>query len=347
MSDSLLARTLNSLRRRSTLNSLTPEVFTRDEKNILLMVKNGFAFLWGFLNVIIFSLSGRYATVMTGNLLILATEVRSWKVEEMMLTFTLIMSFICAGAVYNYISIRFKQNTVVLYLIPLVSFLGVLADFLKYTTNSCSSAERCSGKNLYFLTPISILTGLVAAGYCSNHKDGVSTNAMTDHLSVFPTTVIQILFTECADSDHLKEQSRQSVSVVISFFVGVISGDSVLEGIESQYTQQRFTPVFTSVGIGMAILCFIHHTSCTRFFDHHRVIGKIFEKENRRRYSALSSEQIDVEMPEKAEADEAWINNASLSSNMSSSSNQIPEDPPEKWNEEEMQKGEVVNVAEM
>ena len=235
------------------------------------MVKNGFAFLWGFLNVIIFSISGRFATVMTGNLLVLATEVRSWKVEEMLLTFTLIMSYICAGAVYNYISIRLHQNTVVLYLMPLVSFLGALADFLQYMTNSCSSAEYCSGMNLYFLTPISILTGLVAAGYCSNHPDGVSTNVMTGHLSVFPATVIKIMFTECADSDHLKEQSRRSVSVILSFFVGVIAGDSAREGIESRYAQQRFTLLFTSFGIGMAILCVIHHTYCTKFFDHHQV----------------------------------------------------------------------------
>mmetsp|Transcript_25967 Transcript_25967/g.30604 ORF Transcript_25967/g.30604 Transcript_25967/m.30604 type:complete len:336 (-) Transcript_25967:46-1053(-) len=334
---------INSLRKRtlSSLQGQTPDVFTRDEKNILLMVKNGFAFSWGFLNVIIFSISGRYATVMTGNLLILATEVRAWKVEEMLLTLTLIMTYICAGAVYNYISIRLHQNTVVLYLMPLILSLGVLADFLQYMSNSCSSTEQCSGTDLYFLTPVSILTGLVAAGYCFNHKDGVTTNAMTDHLSVFPTTVITILFTECADSDHLMEKSRQSVSVILSFFVGVIAGDSARKGISTQYTQQRFTPLFTSFGIGITILCFIHHNYCTTFFDHHRVIGKTLAKENGRRYSVVCTGTNGAEMPEKTEADEAGI-----FSTMTSSVHEIAEDS-ESWDEKEEQKGDVVGVAEI
>jgi len=325
----------------------TPDVFTRDEKNILLMVKSGFAFSWGFLNVMTVSISGRYATIMTGNLIILATEVSVWKVEEMLLTLTLIMAYICAGAVYNYMSIRLHQNTVVLYLMPLLLFLGVLADFLQYMSNGCSSTEQCSGMDLYFLTPISILTGLVSGGYCLNHNDGVSTNQMTNHLSVFPMTVIKILFTECADSDHLKEQSRRSVSMILSFFVGAIAGNGAREGISTQYTQQRFTPLFTSFGIGMAILCFMHHNYCAKFFEHHLVISKIFAKEDGMRYSVAITGQICVEIPEKAELGETGINDACLSSTMTSSLNQIPEDSPESWNKEEIQKGEVVDVAEI
>ena len=83
----------------------------------------------------------------------------------------------------------------------------------------------------------------------------------------------------------------------------------------------------------MAILCVIHHAYCTKFFDHHQVKGKIFAKENGRRDLVVSTGQIDVEMPEKAEVDKAWIKDAHLSSNMTCSSSQISEDSPEKWND--------------
>jgi len=289
-----------SLRRRNTIETKTPDVFTSREKAVLLLVKSAFAFSWGFLNVIIFLISSRYATVMTGNLLILATEVRAWKSEEMLVTFTLIMSYIISGAVYNYISVKLHQNTIVLFLMPLVSFLGAMADFLQYISEGCSSPDQCSGSHLYFLTPVSILTGLVAAGYCSNHQDGVSTNAMTDHLSVFPNALIKIVFTECPDRDHLKQKSLLSVSVILSFFVGVIAGDSAKKGILTQYSENQFTPLFTCFGIFLSLLCYAHHTSCTRFFDHHRMMSKMIVKENARRYSVMSN--IDIDILEMAEA---------------------------------------------
>lgn len=207
---------LRSLRRRATMMPRSSEVFTRREKNILVIVKSGFAFSWGFLNAVIF-LTSRFATIMTGNLVSLAAEVRAWRVEEMLLSLTLIMVYIFAGVVYKYMSIRLHQNRVVLYLIPTVVSLGATADVLQYVLEGCSSPDFCSGNKLYFLTPVSMLTGLVAAGYWTEHCDGVTTTLMTNHMIVFPTTVLSVLLKECHNYDHLKEKSRQSVSIIFSF----------------------------------------------------------------------------------------------------------------------------------
>jgi len=326
--------------RRSTNETHTPHVFTKKEKRIMLAIKNASAFSWGFLNTIVFHIASRFAMVMTGNLIILATEASTWKVEEMVLTLTIIMAFIFAGSAYTFISILVHQNTVVLYLIPLIVSLGVMADILQYVSDGCTSRDNCSGNHLYFLTPISILIGLVSTGYQGNNPDGINTSSMEDHLTVNPKTIVHILFTECRDRDYLIEKCRRSVSIILNFCLGVIAANSMREGIWIRYSQGQFTPLFSCFGIIVAILIFIHYNYCTRFFEHHRLIDGIAIDENIKRYSIDSrfTETIDEESLEKPEEDDAVSNCTSLDITLSESD----EDPYETWNEEDLEIGETV-----
>jgi len=251
--------------------TINPVIFTNREKCILLAIKSGYAIAWGFINTVIYLLAERFATIMTGNLLLLAIEAKDWRVDEMLFTLFLILAYICSGAAYDLVSILFlnDQNRVVRILIPVVILLGVLADTLEYLSEGCSTKESCSGNDLYFLLPISSMTGLVASGYCSAHPDGIITTMVTGHMRIPPNAILKILLTEGPDRELLKEKAWTSVVIVTSFFGGAITGAYTRDRILMTYGQRRFSPVFTCFGSVMAALCFLHHNCCKRFWNLH------------------------------------------------------------------------------
>lgn len=269
---------------------------SKKEKNILITIKSCFAFSWGFINAIIFLISGRYVTMMTGNMLLLAIDAEGWNVEEFLVTLVWILGYVLSAALYNYISILFSkdQDRVLRYLIPSVIFLGVLADFLQYKTKGCASAftdikDNCVGNQLHFLTPISMITGLVAAGYCHAHPDGICTSMLTDHVTKPVTNVLNMMSKDCPDRKTLREQACISFIIVISFFLGVIPGKIVTDAVYKGYSIGQFTPVFTCFGTVMAILCTIHHIFYMKY-----IIMHIPKEKNPENASDTTSNDVEV-----------------------------------------------------
>jgi len=239
---------------------------SKKEKNILITIKSCFAFSWGFISAVIFLISKRYVTMMTGNVLLLAISVQDWNVDEMLVTLVWILAYVLSAALYNYISILFSNNQdrVLRYLIPSVIFLGVLADFLQYKTKACASAstitkDDCVEHQLHFLTPISMIAGLVAAGYCQAHPDGICTSMLTDHVTKPVTNILKMMSKDCPDRKILREQASISFIIVVSFFLGVLPGKIATDLVYKGYSLGLFTPVFTCFGAVMAILCTMHH----------------------------------------------------------------------------------------
>jgi uncharacterized membrane protein YoaK (UPF0700 family) len=267
-----------------------PIVFTKAEKTILLALKAAFAFSWGFINAIIYLVSGRFATMMTGNLLLLAMSTKEWAVEDMSVTAVLIIAYILGGAVYDVLFIKFNDKGILRYLIPSIIIMGVLTDVLQYSIDSCSDMERditsqCrfEGKSLYSLTPISIMTGMIATS-CTHHADGDNTTLMTGHMRIFPHACVNIMLAKNDDlesninRDLLKEKARTSFALVSSCFLGVLTGAFSEATVVSVITERNFSPVFSIFGCWMATLCLLRHTLCERFFIHHRSLNAEINK---------------------------------------------------------------------
>jgi len=218
--------------------------------------------------------------MMTGNVLLLAIDAQDWNVEEMLVTLVWILAYVLSATAYNSVSILFSndQDRVLRYLMPSVIFLGVLADFLQYKTKFCATEDNCAGYQLHFLTPISMITGLVGAGYCHAHPDGICTSMLTDHVTKPPTNVLQMLSKDCPDRKILGEQACISVIIVISFFLGVIPGKIAVDAVYKGYSNGQFTPVFTCFGTVMAILCLTHHTFYMKYIIIHMKKEKNPEK---------------------------------------------------------------------
>ena len=259
-----------------------PIIFTKAEKTILLALKAAFAFSWGFINAIIYLVSGRFATMMTGNLLLLAMSTKEWAVEDMSVTAVLIIAYILGGAVYDVLSFFFDGKGILRYMVPSIIIMGVLTDVMQYSIDTCSDMEeditsqcRCEGICLYSLTPISIMTGMIATS-CSHHPDGDNTTLMTGHMRIFPHACVNIMLAKKYDLDSninrdlLMEKARTSFVLVSSCFVGVLTGAFNEATVVSEITERNFFPVFSIFGCWMATLFFLRHRLCERFFIHHR-----------------------------------------------------------------------------
>lgn len=255
-------------------------VFTRREKRILLIIKSLYALTWGFLNAVTFMISSRYATMMTGNLIQLAVEVAAWRVEEMLLTASLIAAYIFGGVAYEALDIVVDDEYRVLAVaMPAVVVMGVVGDVWRYTMQSCAGGEKCDGRYLFFLTPISFMTGIVAGGYCNSHQDGVMSILMTGHMRVAPNALLQMYLPgrkngvrakEAAARIVLRERAVLSMSMITAYFCGVLAGDIVEDLVRERYWRHEFSPVFTPVGLFLAATCMTHSQLCKRFSEHHR-----------------------------------------------------------------------------
>lgn len=226
-------------------------VFTRREKTVLLAIKSGFAFMWGFINVVTILQSRRVATMMTGNLILLGRQIQDWDVEEIMLTFVLIIAYILGGAAYDALNFVMKEEkNVLLCSLSAVVILGVLADIVQYVTTACPKVQDqsvCEGRNLYYLSPVSFMTGIVASGYCSAHL-------MTGRMTVAPGALLKIYLTEGYPASgperaRLLEEALLSVVLVTLFFLGVLTGAMVEGLIVKTYLNGRFSPLFTAFAI--------------------------------------------------------------------------------------------------
>lgn len=140
--------------RTSTLKALSTE-----KKWVLHSIKAAFAFSWAFGNAICYFLTGRFFTMLTGNVLILAVEVSQWNTEEMMFTAALIALFVLGSALYDGVSFWLKDEDKVVkrFVAPFLLTLGILSDVIQFATGGCSSGtsgDGCKGSDLYFLTPM-------------------------------------------------------------------------------------------------------------------------------------------------------------------------------------------------
>eukprot|EP00579_Thalassiosira_antarctica_P004751 CAMPEP_0201881464 /NCGR_PEP_ID=MMETSP0902-20130614/11770_1 /ASSEMBLY_ACC=CAM_ASM_000551 /TAXON_ID=420261 /ORGANISM="Thalassiosira antarctica, Strain CCMP982" /LENGTH=313 /DNA_ID=CAMNT_0048409683 /DNA_START=37 /DNA_END=978 /DNA_ORIENTATION=+ len=243
---------------------------TSNEKAALFAIDSAFSFSWGFVNATVYLLTGRFCTMMSGNTLILAIETSDWKSEEMMVTATLIILYVCGGAVYDalWISFKDKGRVVKLFVIPTIVIMGILADVLQYMMGGCSAGvhdgAKCSGKYLYFLSPVAFLSG-VATSYSSTHGDGIATNMVTGHMKVMPTAILKRILQ--GESTTL-EKGRSSAAITTFFFLGCLSGALAYDPILMSFSPRKgyYTPIFTVFSCVIAMLCFLHYSLCEQLF---------------------------------------------------------------------------------
>ena len=110
------------------------------DKAALVAIKSAFAFSWGFLDVIAYLLTRRFATMMSGNTLLLAIQISDWKVRDMFITVTYIMSYVIGGAMHDAQLLVCKDDgrVVKYFVIPVVLLNGLLAD-----NRVCIGSRKC------------------------------------------------------------------------------------------------------------------------------------------------------------------------------------------------------------
>ena len=143
------------------------------DKAALVAIKSAFAFSWGFLDVIAYLLTRRFATMMSGNTLLLAIQISDWKVRDMFITVTYIISYVIGGAVHDALLLVCKDDgrVVKYFVIPVVLLNGLLADIIEYVLGVGNV------NYLYFLAPIAMSTGIVTP----THHDRIVTNMVSGH----------------------------------------------------------------------------------------------------------------------------------------------------------------------
>lgn len=143
------------------------------DKAALVAIKSAFAFSWGFLDVIAYLLTRRFATMMSGNTLLLAIQVSDWKVRDMFITVTYIISYVIGGAMHDALLLVCKDDgrVVKYFVIPVVLLNGLLADIIEYVLGVGNV------NYLYFLAPIAMSTGIVTP----THHDRIVTNMVSGH----------------------------------------------------------------------------------------------------------------------------------------------------------------------
>lgn len=249
-------------------------VFTKREKTVLLVIKSGFAFLWGITNVITFLQSGRFATLMTGNLVVLGLQTQAWDLEGVALTVVLIIAYILGGASYYALSIVVENERKVLRIVlPTGMIMAVLADVIQYMD------QRCIGNcyfHLYNLAPLSFLTGMIASGYCAAHPDGVNTTAMTGHIAVLPKALLEMYLpgeggatVSGTERSKLKEKALTSVVIISAFFSGTFVGTLAEDHITKKSAKGQFSLLFTLLGGLTVFFCILHSQFCRKFFKYH------------------------------------------------------------------------------
>lgn len=238
------------------------------EKSILLALKSLVAFSWGFVDAVVYIETRRFSTMMSGNTLILAVETSKWKgqEQEMMFTISLILLYICGGAVYDALLMVCKgDNGRVLqfFALPAIVLMGIIADVIQFAIGSCSGKDTCSGNYLYFLTPMSFLTGTITS-YFGGHPDGIVTNMVTGHMKVLPKAIVEHLLR--GQLSLALEKGLASASITFLFFVGCLSGSLASEPIlKSYHPNGHFSPIFMVVSFVLGSLCLLHYTVCERF----------------------------------------------------------------------------------
>ena len=143
------------------------------DKAALVAIKSAFAFSWGFLDVIAYLLTRRFATMMSGNTLLLAIQISDWKVRDMFITVTYIMSYVIGGAVHDALLLVCKDDgrVVKYFVIRVVLLNGLVADIIEYVLGVGNV------NYLYFLAPIAMSTGIVTP----THHDRIVTNMVSGH----------------------------------------------------------------------------------------------------------------------------------------------------------------------
>lgn len=252
-------------------------ILTRHEKNFLLAIKAGFAFVWGFINTVTIIQSDTFATMMTGNCILLGMQTTAWEVEKMELTAVLIVTYILGSTTYEALSIVFKEKkNICLYcLVSAVLIVGVLADVLQHVMQSCSDIDDktiCEGRYLYYLVPVSFMTGMVGSGYWMYNPDKETTHMFTDHVLVAPHALLRIYLVEGGtekEHDDLVFKACTSIVMISMFFLGVIVGDYGEDIVTMQYLKGSFVPIYTAVAISLATGCGLHFTFYERCHTFH------------------------------------------------------------------------------
>eukprot|EP00580_Thalassiosira_gravida_P000334 CAMPEP_0201611516 /NCGR_PEP_ID=MMETSP0492-20130828/20321_1 /ASSEMBLY_ACC=CAM_ASM_000837 /TAXON_ID=420259 /ORGANISM="Thalassiosira gravida, Strain GMp14c1" /LENGTH=340 /DNA_ID=CAMNT_0048077717 /DNA_START=16 /DNA_END=1038 /DNA_ORIENTATION=- len=271
---------------RKTLVAALPS----QEKSVLCAIKCGFAFSWGFANAIVYLLTSRFSTLMTGNVLVLAIETRHWAGEDLRFTSSLIIMYILGGAVYDALSIKFEHDggrVLRVFALPTIVLMGVIADVMQFAMGSCSSIsssnsdtgeseEKCSGKYLYFLAPIGFLTGIVTS-YLSAHPDGIIVNMVTGHMKVLPKSLLVRVIEGNKSSSNLIK-GFTSAGITTTFFLGCVVGSFLFEFVMTSYSKGYFTPMFTIFSLIMATLCFLHYTFCDQFCFNYEIEQQMMEE---------------------------------------------------------------------
>lgn len=245
---------------RKTLLAALPS----NDKGVLVAVKSGFAFTFGFINAVLYLDTKRFATMMSGNTMLLAVQTRNWMSQEMMFSATLIILYVCGGAMYDALSLIVEDDMrlVKFVLIPMIVFCGIFSDVIQFVLGS-----------VYFASPLAFLTGIVTS-YLSNHPDGIVTNLVTGHMKVLPKALIKWLFK--GDSSGM-ERGLTSAVIITVYFVGCLLGALVADTVSVSYSEGHFTPIFSVISVVFGVLCYLHNTLCEKFCSNYELESQLIK----------------------------------------------------------------------
>ena len=207
----------------------------------LLVVHAAFAAYWGFVNAATFAESGRFASMMTGNVYILGGEILTGDGRAAAFTLELMACFLAGAATFRAAWRRVplgRRQTVVYYLAAAVVILAGVADaLLRARTGS------------YYCLPLAAIAGaLVGGGYGSSVPRGVETNLVTVHFS----KLAALLAATPSWTTKELETAASSLAVITLVLIGSVAGWA-WSRVES-----RAVPVFT-LATTVVALCLLEH----------------------------------------------------------------------------------------
>ena len=206
----------------------------------LLVVHAAFAAYWGFVNAATFAESGRFASMMTGNVYILGGEILRGDGRAAAFTLELMACFLAGAATFRAAWRRVplgRRQTVIYALAAAVVILAGVADaLLRARTGS------------YYCLSLAAIAGALVGGYCSSVPRGVETNLVTMHF----TKIAALLAATPSSTAKELETAASSLTVIMLVLVGSVAGWA-WSRVES-----RAVPVFT-LATTVVALCLLEH----------------------------------------------------------------------------------------
>jgi len=231
------------------------------ERIKLMFVKSCFAIIWGITNVIVvFSTQNRdgggarYATMMTGNTIILAEDVYHVNDNKdyigIIFTVGMMFSYLLGSCCFNicwFSTAKDKRGFVIFGAFITTILMGVLADVLRFTLKNNDKVK------VFFCLPISTIAGIISSGYCERVAYGRESSQLTGHFSNVALHIAKRATAKLSDEE--RENFYMSLIIISFYFVGAIIGYTLEKWVNSD----DFTPIYITVSTLLSILVLIHY----------------------------------------------------------------------------------------